>query len=85
MYALLDANEDFALSTLNLKFVDMGLRFKGIKKIIKFPIKDIKCSDYHINSKRDFRFVYEITNEKRFKFFCIRIGMIPEIVESNPI
>lgn len=82
MYALLDANEDFALSTLNLKFVDMGLRFKGIKKITKFPIEDIKCSDYR---KRDFRFVYEITNEKRFKFFCIRIGMIPEIVENNPI
>lgn len=75
MYALLDANEDFALSTLNLKFVDMGLRLKGI----------IKCSDYHTNSKKDFRFVYEITNEKRFKFFCIRMGMIPEIVESNPI
>lgn len=85
MYTLLNSIEDFELSTLNIKPANIGLRFKGIKKIVKFPIKDIKCSDYHMNSMRDFLFVYEIVNEKRFKFFCIKTGMLPKIVESNPI
>lgn len=77
MYALLTRSQDLILSRENLNFKNIGLQFKGYWFAKNVP--------YEHWVWEDGKLVYKIINKKKFTFFCIKMGILPEIRKKNPL